>query len=53
MKSGKVDLFGKNLQDRARVTQIGGVFEDGYKDFVPLCWNPKYEELKEAALQKL
>ena len=53
MKSGKVDLFGKDLQDKVRCMQLGGVFEDGMKDFGGLFWNPKYEELKEAAVQKL
>ena len=43
MKSGKLDLFGKDLQDRARCVQLGGVFEDGFGDFVGLFFNPKYE----------
>ena len=52
-KSEKLELLGKNMKDQAVVENVSGVLQEAGNHMVPLFWNPKYEELKGAAWDKV
>lgn len=41
-RSGKTDLLGKNAQDRGRVENIIGVFNDAFKEIRGLLFNKDF-----------
>ena len=45
--------MGKTLQDEGVVAELSGVLEDALSSFIPLFWNPEYEKLLPAAIEKM